>query len=445
MIWTKYNHLFESDKFGYLLYNSITNSFLKLEENIYKQLIQLKEEPSFYKKIDIELMELLKSMCVIFDGKEEDIDNILLMQYQIQQFDKTQRNLTIIPTLDCNFKCAYCFESDTIRSIYMSDIVEEKLIDFITNEYESDKNLKQLNIVWFGGEPLLAYDRICTISESLIKMNIPFNAQIITNGYLLTEKIIENLIHLKIYNIQITIDGNEKTHNERRPHKNECNSFSKIIENIKKIANYNKINKEKISLSIRLNIDKTNNEQYSETVNYLNDIFPTIQVYPGIIKGEINNNNCNHSCLNFKDQAEFYIDQYDNHNNSNLNYYPVWFGLAMCTANRFYDNIIGPEGEMYSCWNEVGKNDMIIGNIIDGSINKPLLAKYISGINPLYSQKCKNCFYLPICGGGCPYDQVQKKYFNKNIEICCKFKGKKTLEKLLEIHYEIKENNSLKS
>lgn len=94
---------------------------------------------------------------------------------------------------------------------------------------------------------------------------------------------------------------------------------------------------------------------------------------------------------------------------------------------------------MYTCWNEVGKKEMITGNIITGFVNKSLISKFISGIEPLNSKKCMNCFYLPICGGGCPNDQVLTKYFDKNIDTCCKFKGKNTLEKLLEIHYEIKQ------
>jgi uncharacterized protein len=445
MIWTKYNHLFESSKFGYLLYNSITNSFLKIDEEIFKQLNQLKDNPSYFTKIDKELIDILKSMCVVFDGKEVDVLNVLKMDQQIRQFDKTNRGLTIIPTLDCNFKCGYCFEQDTIREIAMSDIVEEKLINFITSEYENDKNLKQLNVVWFGGEPLLAYNRICRISESLIKKNIPYKAQLITNGYLLTNEIIENLSNIKITEVQITIDGNEKTHNERRPHKTENNSYSKILENIKILDNYNKIHENKISISLRLNVDHSNKELYAETAKFLIDTFATVNVYPGIIKGEINSNNCNHNCFNYKDQAEFIIDQYENYNNSNLNFFPYWFGLAICSANRFYDHVIGPEGEMYSCWNEIGRKEMIIGNIFNNSTNKSLLAKYISGINPLDSKECKNCFYLPICGGGCPYDRVQKKYFDNNIETCCQYKGKKTLEKLLEIHYEIKEISSVLS
>jgi uncharacterized protein len=445
MIWTRYNHLFESDKFGCLLYNSFTNSFLKLDKKIFKQIINLKENPSHYCKMDKELIDVLKSMCAIFEGNDEDVLNILNMHHQVRKFDKSYRSLTIIPTLDCNFKCGYCFELDTIRSLYMSDEVEKKLIDFISSEYENDKNLKKLNIVWFGGEPLLAYNKICSITGALVKMDIPFNSQIVTNGYLLSDEIIENLINLRINNIQITIDGDEKTHNERRPHKTKSNSYSQIIKNLKKIDDYNKKNDNKISIIIRLNIDKTNKELYFNTAKYLSDTFSTVYVYPGITRGELSKNNCNHNCFNFKEQAEFFIEQFENHNNLNLDFYPNWFGLATCAANRFYDYVIGPEGEMYSCWHEIGKKEMVTGNIVTGSLNKPLLAKYITGINPLESRSCKNCFYLPICGGGCPYDLVQKKYFDKDIETCCKFKGKKTLEKLLEIHYEIKENSAAQS
>jgi outer membrane protein OmpA-like peptidoglycan-associated protein len=108
--------------------------------------------------MDKELIDVLKSMCAIFEGNDEDVLNILNMHHQVRKFDKTYRSLTIIPTLDCNFKCGYCFELETIRSLYMSDEVEKKLIDFISSEYEKDKNLKKLNIVWFGDKGRMIID-----------------------------------------------------------------------------------------------------------------------------------------------------------------------------------------------------------------------------------------------------------------------------------------------
>ena len=45
MIWSKYNFLFKSRKFGNLLYNSLSNTFVKFDDDAYNQVAKLKDNP----------------------------------------------------------------------------------------------------------------------------------------------------------------------------------------------------------------------------------------------------------------------------------------------------------------------------------------------------------------------------------------------------------------
>ena len=58
------------------------------------------------------------------------------------------------------------------------------------------------------------------------------HSSIVTNGYLLNEYIINQFKELGIRRMQITIDGLKDTHNQRRPHKTNKDSFEKIMNNL---------------------------------------------------------------------------------------------------------------------------------------------------------------------------------------------------------------------
>lgn len=80
--------------------------------------------------------------------------------------------------------------------------------------------------------------------------------------------------------------------------------------------------------------------------------------------------------------------------------------------------VIGPEGELYKCWNDVGKKDRVYG-YLDGRItNEPLLFRYLAAADPFDDQQCRDCLLLPVCGGGCPYDRIKRDYEDNKINVC---------------------------
>ena len=70
-----------------------------------------------------------------------------------------------VVNLDCNFSCRYCYEGDMKGKLYMSDSTAECLIDFIKNRFTQDKT--SLLIDFYGGEPLLSFGLIKSISHDL--------------------------------------------------------------------------------------------------------------------------------------------------------------------------------------------------------------------------------------------------------------------------------------
>lgn len=89
---------------------------------------------------------------------EDEVDEVQLIK-DLQVYidnDVTSYSLTINPTMNCNFKCWYCYESH-VKSSKMDEEIVRRLKSFIIQTIEKNKHLKYFNISWFGGEPLLYF------------------------------------------------------------------------------------------------------------------------------------------------------------------------------------------------------------------------------------------------------------------------------------------------
>lgn len=99
--------------------------------------------------------------------------------------------------------------------------------------------------------------------------------------------------------------------------------------------------------------------------------------------------------------------------------------FSICSANTRNSYVIGPQGELYKCWEDVGRQEMIIGSIHDDDpiTNRELVALYSVGTDPYRDAECLECAVLPICGGGCANRRLRVKHFNeKGLEYCSLYK-----------------------
>ena len=336
-------------------------------------------------------------------------------------------NLTICPTLNCNFDCPYCFEKHIPGM--MSEETQDKIVDFSKKML---KNLKanRLNISWYGGEPLLGYKIIENLSNKLIELckeeNIFYSATIITNGYLLTQEIVDMLAEKQVKSYQITIDGIDTTHDKTRRLKNGDGTFKKIIENLLSLKIQGHIN-------IRHNVHKNNIDEVNILKKLLKNISNQsgnkIVYYPAVVadnapekrEGQVD-------FLTEEEQCDLIVFQKDGI------FYP---GRAFfCGAQTLNCVTIDNEGNLYKCWEDVGEIKRSFGNLDYWNPSNPfyscsnldILIEYLNLIPQNVDEECKECIWLPMCCGGCP---SKRFYHNKN---CIVFKTNpdKYLSKITE-------------
>lgn len=141
-------------------------------------------------------------------------------------------SLMVDATNQCQLKCRYCYYGEK-GTVHMST---SKVFAATQNMAAlfGDK-LKDVNIHYMGGEPLVAWNQILDLNEKskahFAKLGIPFRWSLTSNLVGLTEKRAEHMIREKA-GIHCSIDGPADIHNRNRPFRSGKDSFAKVVKAI---------------------------------------------------------------------------------------------------------------------------------------------------------------------------------------------------------------------
>ncbi|MBR6828693.1 MAG: hypothetical protein IKM76_11190, partial [Prevotella sp.] len=107
----------------------------------------------------------------------------------------------------------------------------EKVIDFIYNH--ADKSADEITVCFYGGEALLAKRKIEWVIKQLdCLLGKKVRYSLSTNGFALTESVVDWICSNEKFFVNVTIDGDESTHDKHRLTRNGEGSFSTIIRNL---------------------------------------------------------------------------------------------------------------------------------------------------------------------------------------------------------------------
>jgi uncharacterized protein len=348
---------------------------------------------------------------------DDDVDELELLRQGmlISRYNTDYLGITIAPTLDCNFRCIYCYEKDSIKQSYMDSETQNRIVELLK---EKVKTIQQFSVTWYGGEPLMALNVIENLSKQFIEIckenDVVYNAGMITNGYLLTRSSVEKLNELNVSFYQVTIDGKPEDHNVRRPLVGGKPTFERIMQNLK--DNIDIIP----PVSLRMNIDKNNLKSGSFITNYLSEHGLDEKVSP-YLANTTNSNEAydSPSCMSTEEfsDVDFEHDVAIGEKMNIRSKYPRLIH-AYCGADSFASLVIDADGTLYKCWCDIGVDDRNIGNIKEnGGIFNQAYLNYMS-YDPTSDKMCGECKLLPICMGGCPFLRLEK------VDVCPIYKHK---------------------
>lgn len=414
---SKYNEFIKHDD-RTLAFNAMTCALAEVDSDFFEILNRVKNNDNI--DLSSDLVKNMQYGGYIVNDQYNEIEALKFRSYA-SKFNTSGLGLTIAPTLACNFACPYCYEVP--QAGIMPEEVQDSIIKFIQ---QKSKTITRLSVSWYGGEPLLGFDVIKSLSNRILKIcddnGISYDAFMISNCYLITDEIAEGLAKLKISGVQVTIDGPSYIHNARRKLKHgHDDTYSKIINNVKKLLSVG------ITPHIRVNVDKTN----SDCVEELLDDLKSNGLQKCVVNfGHVNAyteacSNIESNCLSVEEYAfetlhyqdllverGFSADNYPNYPGIKGNY---------CCADAINSFVIDPNGYLYKCWNDIGNLERAVGNLCQpesiSSKEEAILQSYMLW-SPFEHQKCLECSILPICMGGCPYNGM----INNGVPECEKWK-----------------------
>ena len=411
MRWSKFNYIFFSKKYGYFVYNSTTNAFFELNEELYDILKKIKQNADNIILLKDDIKKVLIKAKVLVGEKYDE--NYILKQKVLtysSAFSSESLHLVIAPTLGCNFACPYCYEHNLEQNI-MTTEVENNLLKFIKN-YNKNSGV---DIAWYGGEPLIAFKRIKSILKKLKKQNIILDGHsLVTNGYLINGEVIDYFKNNKLDNIQITIDGTKEKHDSIRKLKSGRPTFDIILRNL---DNFTSAIPE-THVTLRVNISKENQNDFPILYKYLNNRYngKNFSVSPALVT---DHGGCKVDCLGNKDKLDFLKELYFKHHLKEVEFYPSITEAYVCTAQQLHSFVVDPNGYLYKCWVDIGKKERIIENLDNTIVTNPdLVSRYLMNTDKFSDPKCLDCFLFPVCDGGCGLFRLDHQLFGIEYDVC---------------------------
>lgn len=311
----------------------------------------------------------------------------------------------------CNLSCEYCFASqgkyNGNRAI-MSYEVGQRAIDFLL---ENSGHHRNLDIDFFGGEPLMAWETVKQIvayarsKEKEYKKTFRFTFT--TNGMLLNDEVTD-FLNQEMDNVVLSLDGRKETHDRLRQTVTGKGSYDMIVPKFQEFL------KKRGDKEYYVRGTYTHNN-----VDFTNDIFHIADL--GFDKLSMEPVICDPQepyALTKEDLPEIYnqyeilatemLNREEKGNGFTFYHYMLDLSEGPCIQKRISGCGSGTEylavtpwGELFPCHQFVGDEKYSMGNIWDG-ITKPEMQSQFKEINCYSKAECQDCWAKLYCSGGCP-------------------------------------------
>lgn len=332
----------------------------------------------------------------------------------LNRYNDRTLHLILLPTEQCNFRCAYCYES-FLRGA-MSKGIREGIKRYVAGE----KKLENLNISWFGGEPLAAADVVIELSQFFhrhcTEHHIEYIVSMTTNGYFLTPEIAETIIPLGVRQFQITLDGVAEEHDQRRVLEDGGKTFEVIFQNLR----YLKSTEHAFAVMIRHNYDPASLKRLQDFIDLIKQEFgadPRFSMYFVPIGKWGGSNDDDLSVCEGHSLIDTYLHGKRLAIEAGLRNALLVERMKpnsyVCYAAHPRSFVVGSNGDLYKCTVELDYHDRnIVGHLYeDGHMEldwrKMALWCETNGMEE--GKKCYSCFFSPAChGAACPKDWLDE-------------------------------------
>lgn len=336
---------------------------------------------------------------------------------------------------DCNLRCKYCFAGtgsyEGHRSL-MSLEVGKKAIDFVI---QNSGNRRNIEIDFFGGEPLLNFDVVKGIvayaREEEKKHNKNFRFTITTNGILLDEEK-KKYINENMVNIVLSLDGRKEVNDRMRQRVDGTGSYDSIVGKFQDIAE----SRGQDNYYVRGTFTRYNLDFAQDVLHFADLGFKQVSVEPVVAEQTedyaLREEDIPTIYREYEKLAVEYVKRRREGKGFNFFHFMIDLEGGPCVAKRLsgcgsgHEYVaVTPDGDIYPCHQFVGDESMKMGNVDEGIVRKDIQKRFEDS-NIYTKPACRDCFAKFYCSGGCPANAY--KYcgdINKPLELTCKLQRKR--------------------
>ena len=344
------------------------------------------------------------------EGKLFSEDKFKDLQIDIKARPTQLKALCLHIAHDCNMCCKYCFagegEYSGDRSLRSFE-VGKRALDFLIEQSGSRKNLE---VDFFGGEPLLNFDvvkQLVAYARSIEKeKGKNFRFTLTTNGVLLNDEVME-WANKECYNVVLSLDGRKETNDRMRRTRNDKGTYDLILPKFQKMA------KERNQQGYYIRGTYTHyNTDFANDILHLADLgFEQLAMEPVVTDPKMDYALQESDIPKLKDQYDLLAKEMCKRNREGKGFTFFHYMIDLEGGPCIYKRISGcgvgtdymavtPWGDLYPCHQFVGDEKFLLGNVFDGVKNTDIVNEF--KLCNVYSREaCQDCFAKLYCSGGC--------------------------------------------
>jgi len=379
---------------------------------VLKKLQNADELELFLEKEDLSQAEQ-EVRLLIEQGQLFVPDNLQAVEGHMQTRSPVIKALCLHMAHDCNLRCGYCFAGDGTYNVNDIDRglmpleVGKKALDFLI---ENSGNRRNLEVDFFGGEPMLNFDTVKALVAYgrawEIEAGKKFRFTLTTNGALLSEEA-HNYINQNFDNVVLSLDGRPAVHDKMRKLRDGSGSYSHIMPKVKAFTD----SRNHENYYVRGTFTRHNMDFAADVMHLADAGFKHISVEPVVAPQEadysLREEDLPILFEEYEKLAESLLERERAGEGVHFFHFEMDLTAGPCLAKRVTGCGAGseylavtPSGQLYPCHQFVGDENFRIGDLDTGIIKHEMIADF-SKCHVFTKPECAVCWAKYYCSGGC--------------------------------------------